>query len=781
MLLLTAALVAVCFLIGQAIVALCGGVRWRWWAPALGYALLVIVGGQVVRLPDHQTAMVVILAVATLAALALPLVRRAVAGAAPDALPFGLLLLLASAIPFFATGHAGVLGASVSNDMSSHLTGAFYLRTGEGLRPAAAYGGNLITTGYPLGAHGLAALLTRVSGLGEVRVFSAITLAIPVLTGFAALGLVPAAPRAGRWALAAVVGLGYMVAAYLAQGSFKEITEALFVLAAALALGDLTRGRAPRGWWRGLRHGVPIAVLAAGAVYDYSYGGAFWMIGTVGVFLLVAIVRRPRALPSILRQAILPTIGALAVTAAVLAPEISRIEEFTKSVFGVEPTTQHGNLFHAIVPLETIGPWFSGDFRIYPRPEWPSYAFSGLAAAVLIGGLVWWWRRRELALPCALVASIALWAELALTRNTYNAAKGLVVMAPLATACIGAPLLAAWAARSRVPRTGRLLVASRVLGGVLLGAAVVSTFVALRSAPVGLGSHEQELARMRPIIGKKPVLFLSNDHFAQWELRGAQVYVSTALYAPASLPIHLQKQSGPPGDPVDVDNYESSELDRIDFIVTPAAHYQSEIPPNFQPVLHTASYELYRRAGPTPAREPIEPPGQPSAVLDCTSPVGKTDLAQYRWAGVVPTPYVTTDWHGTVGVPGHTATLQVRLPAGQWDVSVQYLSYTSVVVRAPQLRDVIAPNYGLINQYWPAGTLTSNGRTLRLTLHAENRSWFGRLLGSPRSLISEDSPGMTPLWHVAFTRHGVTPQRVPVAAACGRWVDWLAPAGSTMS
>jgi hypothetical protein len=779
MLLLTAALVAACFLLGQAILALCGGTRWRWWAPALGYALLLVVGGQVVRIPNHQPAMLVILAVATVATLALPLVRRAVVGAAPDALPFGLLLLLAGAIPFFATGHTGVLGASVSNDMSQHLTGAFYLRTGEGLRPAAAYGGNLITTGYPLGAHGLAALLTGVSGLGEERVFSAITLAIPVLTGFAVLGLVPAAPRAARWALGAVVGLGYMMAAYLAQGSFKEITEALFVLATALALGDLTR-EPPRGWWHALRLGVPIAVLTAGAVYNYSYGGAFWMIGAVGVFLLVAIVRRPRALPSILRQAILPTIGALVVAAAVLAPETSRIEEFTKSVFGVEPTTQHGNLFHSINPLETIGPWFSGDFRIWPRPEWPSYAFSALAAAALIGGLVWWWRRRELALPCALVAAIALWAELTLTRNTYNAAKGLVVMAPLATACIGAPLVAAWAARSRVPRTRRLLVAGRVLGGVLLGATIVSTFAVLRSAPVGIGSHEQELASMRPIIGKKPVLFLSNDHFAQWELRGAKVYVATPLYAPAALPIHLQKQSGPPGDPVDVDNYESTDLDRIDFIVTPAARYQSEIPPNFQLVMHTASYELFRRAGPTPAREPIEPPGQPSAVLDCTSPAGRTLLTQYRWAGVVPTPYVTTDWHGNVGIPGHTATLEVRLPAGQWDISLQYLSYTSVVVRAPHLRTVIAPNYGLINEYWPAGTLTSNGTTLTLTLHAENRSWFGRLLGSPRRLLSEDSPKQTPLWHVAFTRHGVNDQRIPVSAACGRWVDWLAPANSTM-
>ncbi len=398
-----------------------------------------------------------------------------------------------------------------------------------------------------------------------------------------------------------------MMAAYLAQGSFKEITQGLLVLSSALVLHDLPRENVRWGW----RRGMPFALLTAGAVYNYSYVGAFWMLGAAGVFLLVEILRRPRSALSILRQAILPALFALAIAAIVLGPEISRIADFTKSVFGVEPNTQHGNLLHAIAPLETVGPWFSGDFRIFPDPRWPSYLFSGLAVAVLIGGVAWWWRRRAIALPCALVAAIALWVDLTLTRNTYNAAKGFVAMAPLATACIGAPLVAAWAARSRVSRTRRLLGGVRVLGGVLLVAAVVSTFTVLRSAPVGLGSHEQELAAIRPLVRGKPVLFLSNDHFAQWELRGADVYVTTNLYVSGQLPMHLQKTGNRPGEPADADSYESGDLDRMDFIVTPAAKYQSEIPPNFHLVMRTASFALYHRVGYTPHREPLEPPGQP--------------------------------------------------------------------------------------------------------------------------------------------------------------------------
>ena len=92
----------------------------------------------------------------------------------------------------------------------------------------------------------------------------------------------------------------------------------------------------------------------------------------------------------------------------------------------------------------------------------------------------------------------------------------------------------------------------------------------------------------------------------------------------------------------------------------------------------------------------------------------------------------------------------------------------------------VAPNYGLVTTYWPAGTLTSDGRPFTLSATAQQRTWFGRLIGLPRPARSPNSPGSIPLWHVAFTRHGRTPRRVRASSACGRYVDWFAPAGSTM-
>jgi hypothetical protein len=123
--------------------------------------------------------------------------------------------------------------------------------------------------------------------------------------------------------------------------------------------------------------------------------------------------------------------------------------------------------------------------------------------------------------------------------------------------------------------------------------------------------------------------------------------------------------------------------------------------------------------------------------------------------------------------------MTVTLPPGRYDLSLQYLSTTPVTVTAPGLATVLAQNFGLISTYWPAGQVTSNGGPLTLTAKAADRTWFAGLLGSPRGMRAPLSPGLRPLLGAAFTRH-VSVRRIPVQQACGRYVDWLAPAGSKM-
>jgi hypothetical protein len=314
-------------------------------------------------------------------------------------------------------------------------------------------------------------------------------------------------------------------------------------------------------------------------------------------------------------------------------------------------------------------------------------------------------------------------------------------------------------------------------GALLLVGAVVASGGVLRSVPVGLGSHDEEFAQIRPIVQGKAVLFLDNDHFAQWELRGADpLYTTNALYAPLHLGMRREKNGGLP---IDVDNYGRGELNKLDYILVSGGRYRSEIPPNFRLRLRTASYELYRRHGPTPTRAPIEPVGRPGAILDCRTTRGKAYLKLYKWAGVIPEPIVRSDWHGSIAKPGGTARMTVTLPPGRWDLSLQYLSTTHVTVSAPGLEKVLAQNFGLITSYWPAGSVTSNGGPLTLTVTAAERTWFAGLLGTPRAMRAPLSPGYRPLLNAAFTRH-VSVRRVPAKQACGRYVDWMAPAGSQM-
>ena len=167
-------------------------------------------------------------------------------------------------------------------------------------------------------------------------------------------------------------------------------------------------------------------------------------------------------------------------------------------------------------------------------------------------------------------------------------------------------------------------------------------------------------------------------------------------------------------------------------------------------------------------------------MLDCSDPRIEQLIKANPVAGALPSAVVREDWTGSIAQPGGTASIQLKLPRGRWDVSLQYVSTTGLEVSAPGLARELAPNYMAISAFWPAGTLTSNGRTLTLAVKDRERSWFGKLIGAPYPERSPISPGQEPLWRVAFTRHGATPHRIAARHACGRYVDWVAPAGSSM-
>lgn len=767
------ALVLLCAsaVLGQAVLALCGLEEWRPWSPAVGFSVLLALGAQMVWVPGRAITVAVVALLLVAGALVLRPARTALRGAGGDALWVGLGTLVLALLPFIAAGHAGVLGANIQNDMSAHLLGAYWMGTHNGPPPVGALGAPILAVGYPVGPHGLAELLARPLGLSEEITFGAVTVVVAPLAALATLQFVRDLPVVGRVVVGPAVALAYLSAAYLAQGSFKETTEAMILVATVAGLADVAREARPPA-----RRGVALGVLIAGGAYVYSFPGLGWPLGAAGVLLVVEVLRRPRRAIALSRAAAPATGAAVLATVVVCAPDIGRMISFASSPFAAEAQLRKGNLFGALPPREGLPVWLSNDFRLPPTA--PSLTTLGtfLSLAALAGGVVWWWRRRTLAPVAGLLAAVVLYVDLKVTKNVYDAAKGLAVVAPIAALVIAAPLLAAWRARPR-RRVLRGLVAGVRLGGVvLLLVAAWSSFLVLRDTHVGLGPQVAELDRLRALLPKgERVLFLSLDDFAQWELRGTTFYTGPLLYSKRRATLSPAKRYVR-GAPLDADNFTPAELDRYAAIVAPRSSFASAMPPNFRLEARTPQYVLWRRTGPTPPRTSLDPRNGTGRVLDCASPRGRRALASSRLAAVAPAPVVmpVPPWQGQATTAGRAGLLQLSLPPGRWDVSLQYLADTGLELEAPGLRAELPAIVNRAGPYWPAGVINNRGGSLTLTARARD-PLPGRFLGRQtrnRMLLAR---GDLPLAGIAFTRHGARPRLVPVREACGKWVDYLVP------
>jgi hypothetical protein len=531
--------------LGQAAIALCGVRRWSWLAPAVGLALLCALCWGAVRLSGHgliSAALVLLLVLGSAACLWGRLENGGEAlrvGA-----PVALLALIATAIPFIAEGHFGILGTSFNPDMSQHLLAAARLAEGQSSQ--------LLTQGYPLGSHAIVVALNKGLGIGLVQGFSGLMIAVAVLASLTALTAFRDQPWPLRISPALVIGLTYMVASYYAQGSFKETMQALFFLAFVLALRESSRD--PE--WRQLPlRFVPAALLAVGSVYTYSFPGLIWLGGAAVVWLLakVLLVRVTIAPPAggavggPAPEDALATGGgggfpavtgpagrglgpsparalsfAVLLFAVLVVPEIDRMIDF-HSFETFDPNGPGlGNLFGQISPFEGLGIWPSGDFRLTPGagavPALGYYAGAAFATILLLYGLVLCWRRRESALIAGLAAAALAYAAARLGGTPYTAAKAIEVGAPLAALVIVLPLL------------------RRPVAWLYLLAAAGCSLLAFANAPVGPSFYSPALTGLRDEVGEGPTLvlapkqLLAEEHgtsYIAWELRGGRVCIET--------------------------------------------------------------------------------------------------------------------------------------------------------------------------------------------------------------------------------------------------------------
>ncbi len=469
-------------------------------------------------------------------------------------------VLLAASVPFLVERRFGILGTGLNPDMSQHLFAADQLAQGAG--------GKLLNQGYPLGPHALVAAVSKGTGASLVHAFNGLTLAIPVIAALAPLALLARLVAWRRICIALLVGLPYLAASYLIQGAFKETMEALFVLGFAIGLHELARGTlVHRGGQRQALAAVPLAALVVGAVYSYSFPGLLWPVGAAGLWALLELAlaaRRdsPGTALALARRAASATIVAIAAVVVAIAPEIGRMIDFA-SFETFDPSGPGlGNLFNPISPLEALGIWPSGDFRLDPgdgaMPAIGFYLGEALGLAALAYGLAWWLLRGERAVPAALAAAAVLFLYAHLAGTPYQAAKSIVIASPLAMLIAARallsdePLVELGALRGAIARrrggaTGLLVRNQRPLriglAVAFLGAAAGSSLLALVNGPVGPAAYSPELTKLRPVLGRGSTLVLAPHHmlaaehgrdYLVWELRGGRVCVKSAAPSPSS-------------------------------------------------------------------------------------------------------------------------------------------------------------------------------------------------------------------------------------------------------
>jgi hypothetical protein len=541
------AVIAVCgasLAIGQAAVGLCGMRRWSWLAPAVGLALVCVACWGTVRLPGGGTTSAIVVLFAVVAAVAYLRGRLEGGGEALRVgAPVAGLALAATALPFIAEGHFGILGTSFNPDMSQHLLATDRLAGDEGSQ--------LLHQGYPLGPHAVVVSLHEGLGIGLVQGFSGLTVAVAVLASLTALSAFRDQPAPLRIPAVLVVGLAYMVASYFAQGAFKETMQALFFLAFVLALRESSHN--PE--WRHLPlRFLPAALLAAGSVYAYSFPGLIWLIAAAVIWALTEYAVShsrvsaggadaggprteaqppPAGPPAAVTgpAATRPVLLASLAFALLVAPEIGRMIDFQQFETFDPNGPGLGNLFGQISPFEALGIWPSGDFRLSPGdgvvPPLGYFLGAAFAAILLVYGAVLCWRRRETALLAGLAAALLAYAAARLVGTPYATAKAIEIAAPIAALVIVLPLL------------------RRPVAWLYLAAAGGCALLALANVPVGPTSYSSALTGLRADVGEGPTVvivpkqLLEDEHgipYVAWELRGGRVCVEVAEEADARLP-----------------------------------------------------------------------------------------------------------------------------------------------------------------------------------------------------------------------------------------------------
>jgi hypothetical protein len=605
------------------------------------------------------------------------------------------------------------------------------------------------------------------------------------MTALTALGALAGLAAWKRVLGAALVAVPYLAASYFAQAAFKETAEALFVLTFALFL--VAPGMPDGGRWARLRFALPPLAIFAGIFFAYSFAGVAWPVAVLVLWSLsLAPVRRALRPRALLRFLLRP----LTILGLLVLAGLALLALFGPFGFGSSFSKVAGsNTYGPVSPLEALGVWPAANYRLdaVGGAQLPGLA-GAVAVLALLVGVAWWVRRRESTVPLALGACGLLYLASLPSSGDYSQAKALIIAAPLAMLVAVRPLLAELRGRSREPgsrqrqaRGGPLVrLAWALLAVVFCGGAIYSSFLVLRDAPVGPAGHGGQLEAFLPILHGQPVLYAGQDRYAAYDLLGADTHVPLVEFPDDAVSPNTEKpfDTGDAYSPIDFDSFNRGTLERFPYVITGRAAWNSQAAPNFKRVAMTPDYVLWEnRGGKLPPHRHVLLEGiEAGAYADCAAPEMRVLFHNPGRASLVPSAVVGPKeaWdQGSVLGTGAETSQTLALPAGTWNLSIQYFSPFDLTLSAPGFNQPLIaaldgerPNtisLGNNGQYWPAGKFTSKGGKAEFTLTTADASGLQSLTGyDGQAYLGE-------LVAVPAKPHS----EVPLAAACGHWVDWF--------
>jgi hypothetical protein len=714
-------------LIGRALLLVLGRRRATFLEGAVGLAVLLVVGSFAIRLPGHEVTFAII-GSALVVASAIVVVLRSDSVFGPAfgiALPIAALALLVSSFPFIASGHIGIFGVGLNNDMAEHLVYAEWLLDPSRIKPGG------IVIGYPIGPHSVAVTVATMLGSEPLRGFLGLLVALPVLTAITSLGVLRELPP-GRRILAALLVCGaYATASVLGIAGFKELIASMFLIAFATGLREIERSDDGR-----VAIVIGLAVITAGMVAAYSYPGAIWLGVTLVVWIGAELLRAridgaPGAARALVRRALPIATPALIIVGVLALALLPRAIHFAHSGAWSTITGTNSKLRYVVSPLEGLGVWPSGSWLLGTHDVSHYWIFGAIGLAALAFGVVWWVARRDLAVPSAVVAGIAAYiGTQIIDTGLYVQAKAVVIPASVVMLMVTFALF--------TPGGGW---PKRIFAILFVALAAYSSFLALRDAVVAPDNRFHELADFRDDVDGQNVVSLTSDRFADYGLRTAQVF-SPAANAEYQIPPAVTKDQRLP---IDFDSVPATILNRFPYAITTSAAYQSQAPPGWTLIKQSDSYKLWKRNSYSPPMSNLYEEARPGRVYHCKNPKIHAFLDDGgRLLTWQPRPQIAKRLYwkreGKVDnalAPGEEASQSLYLPPGRWQLSLQYASpVTGLQVIAPGISksmpagvDAAIPYRPDQGPYWPVGEVTSRGERIIVTVKADDVSTFQKLLG----------------------------------------------------